>query len=79
MKCPACAAPIDASVEICSSCQGQVAVIEARGSQRASGAEHNVQSTSWFGRLALEGGACLVLLALLVALLMPEGGPREAA
>ena len=71
MKCPACAAPIDASVEICSSCQGQVAVIEARGSQRASGAEHNVQSTSWLGRLALEGGACLVLLALLVALMLP--------
>jgi hypothetical protein len=79
MKCPACAAPIDASVEICSSCQGQVAVSEARGSQRASGAEHNVQSMSWLGRLALEGGACLALLALLVALLMPKGGPREAA
>ena len=71
MKCPACAAPIDASVEICSSCQGQVGVIEARGSQRASGAEHNVQSTSWLVRLALDGGACLVLLALLIALMLP--------
>ena len=79
MKCPACAAAIDGSEEICPSCQGQVGVIEARGSQRASGAEHNVQSMSWLGRLALEGGACLALLALLVALLMPKGGPREAA
>ena len=79
MKCPACAEKIDDSVEICPYCQTEVEEFAAPATRRRTGVKPK-SGAPWKILLIIFGGAALLMVPCLIALLLPAvQGAREAA
>ena len=79
MKCPACAEKIDDSVEICPYCQTEVEEFAPPAARRRTGVRPK-SGAPWKILLIIFGGAALLMVPCLIALLLPAvQQAREAA
>jgi hypothetical protein len=79
MKCPACAEKIDDSVEICPYCQTDVEEFAPPAARRRTGVRPK-SGAPWKILLIIFGGAALLMVPCLIALLLPAvQQAREAA
>jgi len=79
MKCPACAEKIDDSVEICPYCQTEVEEFAPPAARRRTGVKPK-SGAPWKILLIIFGGAALLMVPCLIALLLPAvQQAREAA
>ena len=79
MKCPACAEKIDDSVEICPYCQTEVEEFAAPAARRRTGVKPK-SGAPWKVLLIIFGGAAVLMVPCLIALLLPAvQQAREAA
>ena len=70
MKCPACAEKIDDSVEICPYCQTDVEEFVPPAARRRTGVKPK-SGAPWKILLIIFGGAALLMVLCLIALLLP--------